>query len=84
MPPSEADPKWHPVALRLYGPRSVTRPISRPELTKAAALLRNILAAIPGEEDARRDALVRRRIEGAIAAAELAAGEDSPRTCDNG
>jgi hypothetical protein len=43
------------------------------ELSHAARLLREVLKAIPPEEDAPRDAKIRRRVEGAIAATELAA-----------
>ncbi len=52
---------------------------SRDDLTDTATLLREILMAIPSEEDRPRDAMVRRRAEGAIVATELAAGEDPPR-----
>jgi hypothetical protein len=53
---------------------------SRDDLTDAAGLLREVLTAISSEWDRPRDAVVRRRVEGAITAAELAAGEDAPRT----
>jgi len=56
---------------------------SRDDLRDAAKVLREILKAIPSEGDRPRDAVVRRRIEGAIAAAELAAGEDPPRVSDD-
>jgi hypothetical protein len=56
---------------------------SRDDLTDAARFLREMLKAIPSDEDSRRDAVVRRRVEGAIAAAELAAGEDPPRSSDS-
>ena len=48
-------------------------------LIEAARLMRAALAALPPGDDSPRDAAVRRRIEGAIAAAELAAGEPAPR-----
>ncbi len=48
-------------------------------LIEAARLMREALAALPPGDDSPRDAAVRRRIEGAIAAAELAAGEPAPR-----
>ena len=56
---------------------------SRDDLRDAAEQLRNMLKAIPSDEDRPRDAMVRRRIEGAIVAAELAAGEDPPRISDD-
>ncbi len=44
---------------------------SRDDLRDAAEQLRNMLKAIPSDEDRPRDAMVRRRIEGAIVAAEI-------------
>jgi len=62
---------------------STSRKRPRPdELRDAAQLLRDVLKAIRREDDSPRDAMVRRRVEGAIAATELAAGEDVPRTSD--
>ena len=58
------------------------KPPGRDELSDAARLLREVLKAIPPEEDGPRDAKVRRKVEGAIAATELAAGEDPPRTSE--
>lgn len=58
------------------------RPLTRPQtkaLLAAAGRMRGVLDALPAESDSPRDAVVRRRVEGAIAAAELAAGEPSPR-----
>jgi hypothetical protein len=59
------------------------KPPGRDDVSDAAKLLRDVLKAIPPEDDGPRDAKVRRRVEGAIAAAELAAGEDPPRTSDD-
>lgn len=61
---------------------SARKRLREDELRDAAKLLREILKAIPSEGDRPRDAVLRRRVEGAIAAAELAAGEDSPRNSD--
>jgi hypothetical protein len=58
------------------------KPPGRDDLSEAAKLRREVLKGIPPDEDGRRDAVVRRRAEGAIAAAELAAGEDPPRTSE--
>jgi hypothetical protein len=44
-----------------------------------ARLLRRILDAFPAEDDRSADRAVRRRVEGAVIASELAAGEPSPR-----
>jgi hypothetical protein len=49
------------------------------ELAESAGLLRDVLDYFPASEDKPREAVVRRRVEGAIAAAELAAGEPAPR-----
>lgn len=55
---------------------SASRKHLRPdELKDAAEILRKVLRVIRPEEDGRRDAMVRRRVEGAIAAAELAVGK---------
>jgi hypothetical protein len=59
---------------------TASRKPTRTDLKEAARLLREIVNAIPSEEDGPRDAMVRRRVEGAIAATELAAGEDPRRT----
>lgn len=53
--------------------------VDREELAESAARLRDLLDALPPGEDSPRDAAVRRRVEGAIAATELAAGEPAPR-----
>ena len=45
---------------------------TREDLSDAAKLLREVLKAIPREVDGPRDAMIRRRVEGAIAATELA------------
>jgi hypothetical protein len=44
-----------------------------------ARLLRRVLAAFPTEEDGSADRAIRRRVEGAMIASELAAGEPAPR-----
>lgn len=62
---------------------STRKRLREDELRDAAQLLREVLKAFPSDEDRPRDAVVRRRVEGAIAAAELAAGEDPPRTSDS-
>jgi len=59
--------------------RRPARPLKAGELTAGAMTLRAVLEALPAAEDGARDAVVRRRVEGAIVAAELAAGEPSPR-----
>jgi hypothetical protein len=59
------------------------KPLQPDELKNAAEIMGEILEAIPPEEDRPRDAMVRRRVEGANAATELAAGEDSPRTSED-
>ena len=53
------------------------------DLKDAAQILREVLRVIPPEEDTPRDAMVRRRVEGAIAATELAAVEEVPRIADD-
>ena len=79
------EPSWRS-RPRLWGFPSMNARRKRPnhdDLSEAAKLLREILKAMPSEDDRPRDAVVRRRVEGAITAAELAAGEDSPRTSDD-
>jgi hypothetical protein len=49
------------------------KPSGRYDLSDAARLLREVLKAFPPEADGPRDAMVRRRVEGAVAT-ELAAG----------
>ena len=44
-----------------------------------ARLLRQVLAAFPPEDDSSAGRAIRRRVEGAIIASELAAGEPAPR-----
>jgi hypothetical protein len=44
-----------------------------------ARLLRRVLDAFGQEDDSSADRAVRRRVEGAVVASELAAGEPSPR-----
>ena len=44
-----------------------------------ARLLRRVLDAFGQEDDSSADRAVRRRVEGAVIASELAAGEPSPR-----
>ncbi len=61
-------------------PKRAVRP---KDMAEAAGLLRDVLAAFPGDEDRPVDAAVRRRVEGAVIAAELAAGEESPRLADD-
>lgn len=51
--------------------------VSARDLRKAAGTMRALLAELPAEGDTPRDAAVRRRIEGAIVAAELAADDRS-------
>jgi hypothetical protein len=53
------------------------------ELAESAGLLRDVLDYFPASEDKPRDAVVRRRVEGAIAAAELAAGEPASQWHDH-
>lgn len=50
--------------------------VRRGDFSEAAEGLRRLLAALPAEDDTPRDAAVRRRLEGALIAAELAAGRD--------
>jgi hypothetical protein len=61
----------------------VTRPPKRDDLTEAARTLRDVLDAFPNEDETPADRVVRRRVEGAVAAAELAAGMDPPRISDS-
>jgi len=44
-----------------------------------ARLLRGVLDAFPPEDDNSADRAIRRRVEGAVIASELAAGEPPPR-----
>ncbi len=57
-------------------------PIDSEALIDGAQLLRDVLRALPAGDDSPTDAAVRRRLEGAIAAAELAAGKSPPRVAD--
>ena len=56
----------------------MTKRPSKADLTEAAATMRDVLDVFPAEEDSPKDAGVRRRVEGAVIATELAAGEPSP------
>jgi hypothetical protein len=47
-----------------------------------AELLRRVLDAFPPEDDRSADRAIRRRVEGAVVACELAAGEPAPRLAD--
>jgi len=58
---------------------TVTR---RSDHSDRAALLRRVLAAFAPEDDKSADRKVRRRVEGAVIAEELAAGEPPPRVAD--
>jgi hypothetical protein len=51
----------------------------RKDHVEQARLLRRLLDAFPPEDDTSADRAVRRRVEGAVIATELAAGEPSPR-----
>jgi len=53
--------------------------LKRDDLAEGAELLRGVLDSLSPDEDRPRDAVVRRRIEGAVIAAELATGETAPR-----
>jgi len=50
--------------------------VRRGDFTEVAAGLLRLLDALPAEDDTPRDAAIRRRLEGALIAAELAAGRD--------
>ncbi len=55
----------------------------RDEHAERAQLLRKVLDALPAEDDASpSDRVVRRRVEGAVNAEELAAGKPGPRTAE--
>jgi hypothetical protein len=55
------------------------------EHASRARLLRQVLQAFPSEDDASpADRVVRRRVEGAVIAEELAAGEPAPRPSEPG
>ncbi len=56
------------------------RPPGPKDLGEAAELMREVLVAFPADEDRPVDAALRRRVEGAVIAAELAAGEQTPRS----
>ncbi len=64
--------------------RTSKRQIGPKDLGEAARLMREVLSTFPGDEDRPIDAAVRRRVEGAVIAAELAAGEQAPRLADDG
>ena len=51
----------------------------RQDHAEQARLLRRILDAFPPEDDNSTDRVIRRRVEGAVIAEELAAAEPAPR-----
>ncbi len=55
---------------------------SRSDHAERAQLLRRILEAFRSGDDTPTDRAIRRRVEGAVIAEELAAGEPSPRLAD--
>lgn len=57
----------------------MTRLPKRKDMADAASKLRQVLSSFPKGRDTPADRVVRRRIEGAIAATELATGEPAPR-----
>ena len=58
---------------------------NREDHRERARLLRRVLGAFRSEDDASpADRVVRRRVEGAVIAEELAAGEPAPRPSDHG
>lgn len=61
--------------------RAVTK---RSDHAERARLLRRVLRAIRAEDDGPADRAVRRRVEGAVIAEELAAGLPSPREAETG
>ncbi len=58
---------------------------SRKDHRARAKMLREVLAAFPkGAEASAADQVIRRRLEGAVIAEELAAGEPGPRHAESG
>jgi hypothetical protein len=75
--PSCVDPPWEDGAVSDRGHQTHSG-----DLHEAARLMRDTLANFAAEDDSPRSAAVRRRIEGAIIATELAAGDQGPRLPD--
>lgn len=64
------------------GTLSYVSAIDQAQLAATAHALRQVLDALPAAEDTPADAKIRRRVEGAIVATELAAGELAPRLAE--